>query len=245
MSAPSAVSVASTLPVVHSISAQHLSKNIDDRAILQDLNFAVPAGAYVALLGANGAGKSTLMRIVSMLITPSGGELTLFGKSLAHGGPAIRRRIGLISHQAMLYRDLSPMENLVLFGKLYGTTDVYNRALRLLEIVNLADRANDPVKNFSRGMTQRAAIARALMHDPDLLLADEPFAGLDAPSIDVVERILAALHSAGKTILLANHDIDQTLRLAERVLILRRGKLVFDGSTIGLSRDEALKEISG
>ncbi len=238
---PSATQPAAT----SAIAAQKLCKTIDDRAILQDLTFSIPSGAYVALLGANGAGKSTLMRILSMLVTPTSGDLTLFGKPLAKTALAARRRIGLISHQAMLYRDLSPRENLVLFGKLYGVADAVGRAMRLLEIVNLADRADDPVKSFSRGMTQRVAIARALMHDPDLLLADEPFSGLDAPSIDTVERILAALHASGRTVVLANHDIDQTLRLAGHAMILRRGRLVVDCPAADLDRTAALKEIAG
>lgn len=217
---------------------------MDDRRILRNLNCAIPAGAFVSLLGANGAGKSTLMRILSMLLSPSEGRLELFGQDITTAKPALRRRIGLVSHQAMLYRDLSPRENLRLFGKLYGVPDADQRALQLLQLVNLADRADDPVKNFSRGMTQRTAIARALMHDPDLLLADEPFAGLDAPSAHTVELLLAALHKSGRTILLANHDIPQSLRMSQHVLLLRRGELVCDSPAEMLSADAILKEIS-
>ena len=226
------------------VSAQLLRKVIDERVILDNLTFAIPRGSYVALLGANGAGKSTLMRILSMLVPPSSGELSLFGEPLRAGGAAIRKRIGLISHQAMLYRDLSPRENLCLFGKLYGVKNADQRALQLLQLVNLEDRADDPVKNFSRGMTQRIAIARALMHNPDLILADEPFAGLDAPSAHTVELLLAALHQAGRTILLANHDIAQSLRLAQRILLLRKGALIMDSAAAGVDADSVLKEIA-
>ena len=224
--------------------AEAVGKVIDDRAILDNLTFTIPRGAYVALLGANGAGKSTLMRILSMLVPPSSGELSLFGQSLRTGGTAIRKRIGLVSHQAMLYRDLSPRENLRLFGKLYGVPHADERAMQLLQLVNLEDRADDPVKNFSRGMTQRTAIARALMHNPDLILADEPFAGLDAPSANTLELLLAALHQAGRTILLANHDITQSLRLAQRILLLRTGRLVMDCSATAVTADSVLKEIA-
>lgn len=226
------------------VGARALGKSIDDRPILRNLNFSIPAGSYVALLGANGAGKSTLMRMISMLTGPTAGDLTLFGTSVRKAPAALRKRLGLISHQAMLYRDLSPRENLVLFGKLYGIPDPAGRAMDLLSAVGLAHRADDPVKGFSRGMTQRTAIARALMHDPELILADEPFAGLDAPSMDTVERILAMLHSAGRTIVLANHDIAQTLRLTQRALVLRQGELVMDAPTAGLDAQSVLKEIS-
>ena len=227
------------------VHARNLRKVIDDRVILDDLGFAIPRGRYIALLGANGAGKSTLMRILSMLTPPSGGELSLFGQPLRSTSAGMRRRIGLISHQAMLYRDLSPRENLRLFGKLYGMRNADQRATQLLQLVNLADRADDPVKNFSRGMTQRTAIARALMHDPDLILADEPFAGLDTPSTHTVELLLDALNKSGRTILLANHDIEQSLRLAQQVLVLRRGKLVLDCPSSQVSAAEVLKEIGG
>lgn len=226
------------------IAADRLRKVIDDRVILDDLTFTIPSGAFVALLGANGAGKSTLMRICSMLLPPTSGDISLFGHSLRSGNTSLRRRIGLVSHQAMLYRDLSPRENLRLFGRLYGVPRADERAMQLLELMNLADRRDDPVKSFSRGMTQRTAIARALMHDPDLILADEPFAGLDAPSVHNIEMILCALNRAGHTILLANHDIHQSLRLVNHVLLLRRGKLAMDRAAAGLTADEALKEIS-
>ena len=242
MSAIAAQSAPST--IAPAVAARGLRKVIDDRVILNDLSFTIPAGSYVALLGANGAGKSTLMRILSMLVPLSAGTLDLFGQSSSKGA-SLRRRIGLIGHQAMLYRDLSPRENLVLFGKLYGVADVKHRAAGLLELVNLADRADDPVKNFSRGMTQRVAIARALMHDPDLLLADEPFAGLDAPSSDTLERLMSALHRAGKSILLANHDITQSLRLAGHAIILRSGQIVADCPSSGLSTEQALAQITG
>lgn len=226
------------------IAAHHLRKVMDDRTILNDLNFSIEPGAFVVLLGANGAGKSTLMRICSMLLPVTSGEVTLFGESLRSAGSHLRRRIGLVSHQAMLYRDLSPRENLRLFGQLYDVPRPDERAMQLLELMNLADRADDPVKSFSRGMTQRTAIARALMHDPDLILADEPFAGLDAPSVHNIEMILSALNKAGHTIMLANHDIHQSLRLVSRVLLLRRGELVMDRPAAGLQADVALREVS-
>ncbi len=214
-------------PAVRSV---NLCKVIDDRPILRDLTFELPAACYVGLLGANGAGKTTLLRLLSTLTTPTRGDLEIFGRSVRGHGPAIRAGIGLIGHQPMLYRDLSALENLVFFGRLH-------------EFVGLADRAHDAVKTFSRGMVQRVSIARSLLHEPRLLLADEPFAGLDAPSARTVERLLEELNGQGMAVILANHDVRQSLRLAQRVLVLRRGRLALDAPAASLSADEALEEI--
>jgi ABC-type multidrug transport system ATPase subunit len=209
------------------------------------VHLAVRDGEFVALLGANGAGKSTLLKILATLMPPSAGQLHLFGQSVASDTAAARGRIGLIGHQAMLYRDLSAMENLVFFGKLYGVRDAAGRARQLLADVGLADRAGDPVKAFSRGMTQRVAIARALMHNPELLLADEPFAGLDAPSTAALERLLAQLHRDGRTIVLVNHDITQSLKLAGRAVVLRQGQVIEDRPSDQLDPAFVLEQVGG
>jgi heme exporter protein A len=222
-----------------------LSKSIDERPVLRGIDLDVEAGSYVALLGANGAGKSTLLKIIATLIPPSSGEVDLFGKKLGRDGNELRRRIGFISHNSMLYRDLSARENLEFFAKLYGLTDPPRRARKMLEMAGLWNRANDPVKTFSRGMVQRAAIARALIHDPELVLADEPFSGLDAPSIESLEQLFADLNEAGKTIILVNHDIEQSLRLAQRAVILRGGQIVINEAVYRLYPREVLAEVSG
>jgi ABC-type multidrug transport system ATPase subunit len=140
----------------------------------------------------------------------------------------------------MLYRDLSARENLEFFGRLYGIPDPRGRAEELLDAVGLLDRADDPVRGYSRGMTQRAAIARALVHDPSLLLADEPFDGLDAPSAAALEQLLSDLHADGRTLILANHDIIQSLRLARRAIVLNRGRVVVDEPSRLLAADDVL-----
>ena len=225
------------------VTAWQLSKRIDDRLVLEDIQFALPAGKSVALLGANGAGKSTLLRILATLVPPTSGELWLFGRPVSRNGAAARARIGLIGHQSMLYRDLSARQNLEFFCRLYGIRKPRERAEVLLQSVGLIDRADDPIKTFSRGMTQRAAIARALVHDPDLLLADEPFDGLDAPSSGVLENLLQGLQSAGKTLILANHDIHQSLRLTDRTIILREGQIVIDEPSRDLSAAAVIAEM--
>ena len=234
-------SAAEALP----IEAVGLGKVIDGRAVLADVNLRIGAGEYVAVIGANGAGKSTLLKILATLTPASSGQLVLFGAESGRELVGVRSRIGLVGHQSMLYRDLSARENLVFFGKLYGIENPAARADRLLEVIGLLGRADEPVKNFSRGMTQRVAIARALMHDPDLLLADEPFDGLDAPSVESTGQLLAHLHRAGKTIVLVNHDIGQSLRLAPRVIVLRRGRVVMDRRSESFDVAGVLGEVSG
>jgi heme exporter protein A len=222
-----------------------LAKTIDDKRVLTDITFDLPRGSYVALLGANGAGKSTLLKILATLIPPTKGQLALFGETLKGEAAGLRARLGLIGHGAMLYRDLSARENLVFFSRLYDVPDAASRADELLEYVGLTGRARDPVKTFSRGMAQRVSIARALVHDPDLLLADEPFAGLDAPSQRMLQEMLARLHGEGKTIILASHDLAQSLALTQRALVLRQGRLVVDEATSQLDAQAVLAEVTG
>jgi heme exporter protein A len=143
----------------------------------------------------------------------------------------------------MLYRDLSAAENLAFFAKLYAVADPAGRARQMLDMIGLRERANDPVKNFSRGMVQRVAIARALLHDPALLLADEPFDGLDAPSIESLEKLLAQLNEAGKTIVMVNHDIEQSLSIADHAIVLRGGRIALDQPTHRLYPREVLSEV--
>ena len=225
--------------------AAGLSLTIDDKPILRGLDFEAPAEAITALLGANGAGKSSLLRILATLTHPSGGELEMFGLPIRSAMWKIRSKIGVIAHQPMLYRDLSAKENLEFFAKLYDVANPSARAMELLEMVGLPHRADDQIKTLSRGMTQRVSIARALMHDPDLLLADEPFNGLDAPSIDALERLLTQLRKNGKTVILANHDIHQSLKLASKVIVLRLGRIVIDQDAGSLDEAGVLEALSG
>lgn len=220
-----------------------LCKRYDERWVLRDINLDVPTGSYLALLGANGAGKSTLLHTLAMLSPATKGDLILFGASANRPSPALRARIGMIGHQPMLYRDLSALENLEFFGKIYGVSRPAERAASLLERVGLADRATSLAKTFSRGMVQRLSIARALMHAPDLLLADEPFSGLDVPSVAAVSNLLSELHADGKTVILTNHDVRQSLELAQRVVVLRRGGIVSNRSVRETDADEVTREV--
>jgi heme exporter protein A len=221
-----------------------VGKSIDDRKVLRHINLEVAAGEFVGILGANGAGKSTLLKVIATLTPATTGRIELFGQPLTRDAVALRSRIGLIGHQSMLYRDLTARENLEFFARLYGLRNATNRVAQALTMIGLSSRSDDAVKTFSRGMTQRVAIARALLHDPELLLADEPFAGLDAPSIQSLEQLLADLGTAGKTVIMVNHDIEQTLRIADRAVLLRHGKVVLDQPTHRLYAQEVLSEVS-
>jgi heme exporter protein A len=225
------------------VRAVGLCKAIDTRTILQDVDLEVRQGDFVGILGANGAGKSTLLRLLATLAQASAGELHVFGRRATGDCRALRARIGLIGHQSMLYRDLTARENLEFFGRLYGIADPVGRAARLLQVMGLTDRADDTVKSFSRGMVQRVAIARALVHDPELILADEPFDGLDAPSVAATEELLERLHQNGKTIVLVNHDIAQTLRLTRRVVVLSRGRVLINAAAHTLDAARVLTEV--
>jgi heme exporter protein A len=238
---------AESLSQAPAVSAERLCREMDGRSVLRDLSFSIEPGEFVALLGANGAGKSTLLKVMATLLSPTSGTLAMFGEACGANERAmsVRTRIGLIGHGAMLYRDLSPLENLVFFGKLYGVVKPAKRAAELLGWLDLSHRAHDPVKTFSRGMTQRVAIARALMHEPELLLADEPFAGLDAPSIASLASMLSRLHDQGCTIVLTNHDIPQSLQLAERAIVLRQGRIVLDGTTRSMDPEGVLDSVRG
>jgi heme exporter protein A len=222
-----------------------VSKAIDGRPILEDIDLEVRPGEFLAVLGANGAGKSTLLKVIATLTAASSGHLYLFGRRVTRDSAALRTKLGLIAHQSMLYRDLTARENLEFFARLYGIAKPTERADRLLNVIGLADRADEPIKAFSRGMVQRVAIARALVHDPELILADEPFDGLDAPSVAATEQLLAHLHQIGKTILLVNHDISQSLQIAGRVVVLRRGKIVIDDAAKNLNAAQVLAEVGG
>ena len=226
------------------VMAAELCLAIDETPILRNISIEIPAGASVALLGANGAGKSTLLRVLGTLTPPSSGRLDLFGRTVGPQAADLRARIGIIAHQPMLYRDLSARENLEFFARLYDVPAPAERAMEMLAVVGLAHRADQAVKALSRGMTHRVAIARALVHGPDLLLADEPFDGLDVPSAGVLEALLGRLHDEGKTLIIANHDIAQSLALADRTVVLRQGRIAIDAPTANLTAETVLREIA-
>lgn len=194
--------------------------------ILRGVHLHVQAGEFVTLIGPNGTGKSTLMRIVATLLTPSSGEVSIGGWPLPQHSHRVRRHIGLVSHQPLLYGDLTAVENLLFFARLYQLPHAETVAKQALKQVGLSSRQRDPVRTFSRGMLQRLSIARATLHQPDVLLLDEPYTGLDQEASRLLDELLVAQKAHGRTILMITHDLIHGLALCDRLAILNRGKIV-------------------
>ncbi|HVR64248.1 MAG TPA: ABC transporter ATP-binding protein [Polyangia bacterium] len=210
-----------------------VGKTYDGRRALVDVSTTFAPGQVSAVLGPNGAGKSTLLGIVSTLVTPTAGRLRWDGVPLARGSAA-RARIGYVGHEPGLYGDLDARENLILFARLYGVADPAGRAHAMLARVGLADVAPEkPARAFSRGMQQRLALARALLHEPALLLFDEPASALDPSGAAWLAGELRAERAAGRIVVLVTHDLEAAGPIADRVLILRRGRVVFDDARPG------------
>lgn len=194
---------------------------------VNDVSFTLGAGQLMTVFGPNGAGKTTLLRILAGGLKPSKGEVELRGRPLRAGDPDWFRQVGVLSHQSFLYGHLTAEENLRFFGRLFGLTDLSTRVPERLEAVGLADRAQSPARTLSRGLRQRLALARSLLHDPGFVLLDEPYTGLDAHAAAVLRQVLASLKDGHRTVVLVTHNLSQGLELADRVAILVRGRLVF------------------
>lgn len=202
-------------------------KYYGDFAALRNISLRAAAGSTVALIGRNGAGKTTLLRIIAGLSKQSQGRVTIFGSNVR--ADATRRRIGVLGHGISLYEELSAIENLTIFAKLYGLEHPDKAAGKWLERAGL-DRVRDGlVREFSRGMRQRLAVARAFIHDPDVLLFDEPFTALDDRAIAVLQELLAEAHRRGRTTVISTHQLKEALVLATHVALIRRGELAFAG----------------
>jgi heme exporter protein A len=208
------------------VAADRVWKYFGDFPALRGATLSVEKGACLALIGRNGAGKTTLLRILAGLSRPAKGELRLLGEQ-ADGA---RSRIGYLGHGIGVYDDLSAMENLVLFGRLLGLKNPAAAASAALERVDLARVRDGLAREFSRGMRQRLAVARAFLHDPELLLLDEPFTSLDDRAIGVLQKLLHEARGRGATIVMSTHQIREAMELASDVALLERGKIVFSGS---------------
>lgn len=204
-----------------------LVRRFGERAALAGVDVDLRAGERLVVLGPNGAGKSTLLRVAATLLRPDGGELEVCGHRCPGDAAGARGRIGLLGHEPMVYRELSAAQNLEFFADLHGVAGARARALDALEEVGLLARAHDPVRTFSRGMAQRLGLARVLMTDPDLLLLDEPHAGLDAQGARMLDAALVAPRP-GRAVMLVTHEVERGVALADRVLVLRAGRCVLD-----------------
>jgi heme exporter protein A len=210
------------------INLKGLVKRYGMNLVLRGVDLHVGEGEFVTLVGSNGAGKSTLMRIVSTLLRPTSGEVTIGGWPLPQEAARIRQHIGMVSHYSLLYGDLTAAENLLFFAKLYALDNQEERVMTALRKVGLFARQRDPVSTFSRGMVQRLTIARATLHEPDILLLDEPYTGLDQDASQLLDGLLRAEHENGRSILMITHDLTHGLDLCDRIAILNRGKIVHE-----------------
>ena len=207
------------------ITVKKLVKRFGLKTVLRGVDFDVQPGEFVALLGPNGAGKTTFLRILASLSRPFLGEVRVAGYRLPNEAAAVRARLGVVSHLPLLYGDLSAEENLRFYGRMYGIGDLESRMTEVLEMVGLDNRRRDLVRTFSRGMQQRLAIGRAVLHDPDVMLFDEPYTGLDQDASSMLDDVLKTVAAQGRTIVMTSHDLSRAEELATRFDILSRGMI--------------------
>ncbi|PFO03778.1 heme ABC exporter ATP-binding protein CcmA [Bacillus sp. AFS076308] len=210
------------------IELKKLTKQADNKQILRGVDLSIKKGETIAILGPNGAGKSTLLKVLATLIKPTSGHVLINGLELRKNQIEIKKLLGYLPHSSLLYDHYSPLENLVFFGNIYGVQDVEQKARKLVKDVGLSFFLNEPVKNFSRGMIQRIAIARAIIHDPEILLLDEPHTGLDQGAISILNNVILSMKDKGTTTLMVTHDFKQAAEICDRVIIVKNGKIVDD-----------------
>jgi len=215
------------------ISARGLVHAYGDRRAVDRVDLDLGEGERIALAGANGAGKSTLLRILATLQRPQDGTLVLMGESMPDAAHTARAVIGYLAHDPLVYLDLTARQNLELYAELYGVPDARARILDLLEHVGLLARAEDTVRTFSRGMAQRLALARMMLHRPRLLLLDEPHASLDARGGALLDEELAAATTDGRAAVIVTHDVERVARVADRLVVMRAGRVVLDEPIAG------------
>jgi len=217
-------------PALSAVEVRDLVKSFGGKMALEGVDLDVAEGEFLTLVGPNGAGKTTLIRILSTLARPTRGSVRVAGFELTKQGNEVRRRIGLSSHQTLLYGDLSAEENLRFYGRMYDVPHLEDSITALLQRVDLDHRRHDLVRTFSRGMQQRLSLARALLHDPVILLLDEPYTGLDQRAADVLREVLVTLGGRSRTVLMTTHNLERGLELCDRAAILFNGRIVHQAS---------------
>ena len=230
-----------TAPGTEAVQARALEKSYGEYPVLWNLDLSVPWGQTLVLFGANGAGKTTLLRILATHVRPDHGSIAVAGHNLRTRPEEVRRRIGVVGHRSLLYDDLTCRENLIYYGRLYGLKDHKPRVDEVLEKVGLSSRADHRVRTLSNGMQKRAAIARAILHQPDVLLLDEPEAGLDLESVSILGTLLAEWTGLGRSVIMTTHDLDLGLSWGHRAGVLRGGKINFLGNDSRQAVADALK----
>ncbi|HUG35026.1 MAG TPA: heme ABC exporter ATP-binding protein CcmA [Anaerolineales bacterium] len=222
------------------ITVKKLVKRFGLKAVLRGVDFDVQPGEFVALLGPNGAGKTTFLRILASLSRPSLGEVSIAGYKLPGEAAQVRARLGVVSHLPLLYGDLTAEENLRFYARMYGILDYETRITEVLDMVGLAPRRRDLVRTYSRGMQQRLAIGRAVLHDPDVMLFDEPYTGLDQDASSMLDDVLKTVAAQGRTVVMTSHDLARAEELATRFDILSRGVIAASATSRQLKRSNLL-----
>jgi heme exporter protein A len=219
------------------LEVRDLSRAFGARKALDQVSFDLPRGAFLSIFGPNGAGKTTLLKILSTLTTPSKGEVKVLGYDVVKGAVPLREHIGFISHNPLLYPDLTAEENLQFFAELYCIDSPELRIKELLVAVELDHRRLDTVSTFSRGMIQRLSIARSLLHSPEVIFLDEPYSGLDPHAMDILDGLIAAIREQ-HTFIMVSHDLTKGLELCSHALILAKGRVVLYEDKEMLDEDE-------
>lgn len=221
---------ASSMDRPPAIEVRKVTKAFGHQVALRGVDLHVAEGEFLTLFGPNGAGKTTLIRVIGSLARPNSGTVRLRGQDLGRAAVILRRDLGLISHNPLLYGDLTAEENLRFFARMYDLPQPSARIQAVLDQVGLLARRRDPVRGFSRGMVQRLTIARAILHDPAIMLLDEPYTGLDLQAADMLGAVLQDLVAANRTVVLTTHNLEQGLEMCHRAAILHRGRVAWQGA---------------
>ncbi|MDY6910826.1 MAG: ABC transporter ATP-binding protein [Chloroflexota bacterium] len=218
----------------YAIKIEGLTKSFGGYRVLRGIDLKVKKGECLAVFGPNGAGKTTLIKVLATLSKPAKGTVQLAGMDIKNEAVNIRRRVGVISHQTLLYDNLTAYENLKFYGKMYDVPNLEQRIIEVIEQVDLKNRLHDRVGSFSRGMQQRLSIARAILHNPAILLMDEPETGLDLHASAKLGQLLKTLGSGEKTVFMTTHNLGLGLELSDRIMILHKGRIVYHDSTLNM-----------
>jgi heme ABC exporter ATP-binding subunit CcmA len=219
-----------------------VKKGFGLKPILRGIDLSIEAGGRLALLGANGAGKTTLLRILAGLSKPGAGQITLDGLDLVQQTREIQRKVGFVAHQPYLYDDLTALENLIFFARMYAVEQPQARAANLLVRVGLSKKARERASSLSRGQSQRLALARALLHSPQLLLLDEPDTGLDQEGLEVLHTLLREHREQGGTLLFTTHDLEAALKRSDQIAMLHNGRVAYQQATSSLEQ-ESIRQV--
>ncbi|MBT4125597.1 MAG: ABC transporter ATP-binding protein [Chloroflexi bacterium] len=226
------------------VKAEAVVKNFGETAVLRGLDLELPTGEVTVLLGTNGAGKSTLLRILAMLTQIDSGSISMHGVDIAQNGPVVRALTGSVLHSPMLYADMTVRENLLFFAEMYRLQNVDDLISSTTVQVGIEQRIDDRVRTLSHGFQKRVALARALMHDPQLLLLDEPESGLDSRSVEQLDRIIENYKSMGRSVVMTTHIVEHALEIADRAVVLNNGTVGLNSTNPAADKTEILAAYS-